>query len=242
MPYRKDTTLWCSDSLHLNLKTCTCTGPHLVKLGGDYGGRAGCKRFSKKHIKGQVPKLLVMSIAKQLKEQLNIGGQTLKGKSCANQPCTTLTKYSPKLKSAKGGLIGSVFIQVTPDSGSSRATLTSETLKFLVKLCKQQGTSDRLTVNKVPQYRVQLANSAISTSTTTAVADLTLISSVGAAKLPRVHFNVIPGKISPLLLGRQELLRLGIPSLWDLINNRIKEERANKQKLESSKPVNELDD
>lgn len=75
-----------------------------------------------------------MSIAKQLKEQLNIGGQTLKGKPCATQPCTTLTKYSPKTKSAKGGLIGSVFIQVTPDSGSSRATLTSKTLELLVDL------------------------------------------------------------------------------------------------------------
>ena len=64
MSYLKDTTLWCLDSLNSDLRTCTCTGPHAVKLGGDCGGNAGCKRFANKQIEGQVPNYLSCSLSK----------------------------------------------------------------------------------------------------------------------------------------------------------------------------------
>ena len=93
----------------------------------------------------------------------------------------------------------------------------------------------------VPEYRVRLANGAVSTSKTLAIADLTLVSLAGAAKLPQVHFNVIPGRVAPLLVGRIELRRLGIPILWDLIDQRITEERSNKI-AHTAKAADELDD
>ena len=72
-PYRKDTKLWHSDSITLKLMSCRCKTKHKVKIGGDYGGTPGCKRFSKKWQKGKLLAPLVRSIDKQLTKQWNIG-------------------------------------------------------------------------------------------------------------------------------------------------------------------------
>jgi hypothetical protein len=56
--YQKHTTQWHSYSIKLVLKFCDCKGPHKVKLGGNYGGEPGCRRFSRKDIKGDVTKTL----------------------------------------------------------------------------------------------------------------------------------------------------------------------------------------
>ena len=71
--YRKDTSLWHSDSIKLNLNTCICKGPHKVKLGGNYGGTPGCRKWSKPHMKGSVPHLLTQSIVEQIMSQWNMG-------------------------------------------------------------------------------------------------------------------------------------------------------------------------
>ena len=75
-------------------------------------------------------------------EQLNLINDTHAVDPRPNNTCTTLAKCVSTSESKKGGLIGPGFIEVTPDSGSSRATLTKGSLKMLVKLCKQQGTSN----------------------------------------------------------------------------------------------------
>ena len=70
--FRKSTTLWHSDSISLQLGLCNHTGAHKVKLGGNYGGTKGCKRWSKKHLKGQIPPALVRTIARQLHKQWHL--------------------------------------------------------------------------------------------------------------------------------------------------------------------------
>ena len=44
-PYRKNTTIW--NNFDLKLATCKCTTKHKVKLGGDYGGTPGCRKWAK---------------------------------------------------------------------------------------------------------------------------------------------------------------------------------------------------
>ena len=123
-----------------------------------------------------------------------------------------------KFHSAKSGLRWTIFIEVTPNSGSFRATLSNGSFNMQAKFYRQQGTSNEPKVLKVPKYRVWLANGVVSTSTTVAFADLTWISSGGAVEFPQVQLNVITGGIAPHLVGKIERLCLGIPTLWDLIS------------------------
>ena len=44
-PFRKHTTVF--NNFNLELKICNHTTPHKVKLGGNYGGTPGCRKWSK---------------------------------------------------------------------------------------------------------------------------------------------------------------------------------------------------
>ena len=47
-PFQKQTTLWHSQDLELDLLDCRCTKPHAVKLGGTYNGAHRWKRRNNK--------------------------------------------------------------------------------------------------------------------------------------------------------------------------------------------------
>ena len=127
-PYRKDTTLWHSDSISLKLKSCNCTEKHAVKIGGDYGGKPGCKRYSKKWQKGKLPAPLVRSIAKQLMKQWNIGAKSSSSlqKPSPNKNSSIATPLGPD---TRGALIGNAFMGAIPDTGSTRSVLTEGAVK-----------------------------------------------------------------------------------------------------------------
>ena len=198
-PFRKATVLWMSDSIHLQLKDCVCKGPHEVKLGGNYNGQ---RKWSKKHLKGAIPRPLVRSIARQLQKQWG------------------LTKIArPKAK--HGARIGRAFVQVLPDTGATKAHCTSETLRAIMALNKNQ-VPQPIIIRSVPRYRVELADGTTVTGNTEAVADVHLVTPSGNALLPGVNFNIVPGKMAPLIVGRAELKRLHVPPIWELIETFIR--------------------
>ena len=69
-PYRKNTTIW--NNFDLKLNTCKCIGKHKVKLGGNYGGTPGCRRWAKRKHKISVPEKLIETIVKQLQSKTKI--------------------------------------------------------------------------------------------------------------------------------------------------------------------------
>ena len=69
-PYRKNTTIW--NNFNLKLKTCTCKGKHAVKLGGDYGGTPGCRKWAKRKHKISIPATLIQDIVRQLKSKTTL--------------------------------------------------------------------------------------------------------------------------------------------------------------------------
>ena len=181
-PFQKKTVLWMSDSINLKLKDCDCKGPHEVKLGGSYNGQ---RRWSKKHLKGAVPAPLVRSIARQLHKQWGL-------QTPAARPRLT-----------HGARIGRAFVKVLPDTGASKAHCTSQTLAAILKLNKGQRPPAML-IRTVPTYKVELADGNMVTGNTEAVADVHLITPSGSAVLTQVNFNVVPGKLAPLIMGRAE--------------------------------------
>jgi len=188
-----------SDSINLQLKDCNCEGPHEVKLGGNYNGQ---RRWSKKHLKGAVPAPLVRSIARQLIKQWGL-------KIPVMRPSLT-----------HGARIGRAFIKVLPDTGATKAHCTSDTLEAILELNKSQHPSP-ITIQAVPEYMVELADGTTVTGNAEAVADVHLITPSGSALLPKVSFNVVPGKLAPLIVGRLELEKLGMQPIWKLIERQI---------------------
>ena len=67
-PFQKNTSIW--NNFKIKLNTCTCVGPHKVKLGGNYGGTPGCRKWSKSVMKSMIPEKLVESIYNQLSSKL----------------------------------------------------------------------------------------------------------------------------------------------------------------------------
>ena len=123
--FRKSTTLWHSDSISLQLELCNHTGAHKVKLGGNYGGTKGCKRWSKKHLKGQIPPALIRTIARQLHKQWNLPEFLPNVHSSHTKPNTPSQK--------RGVLLGAAFVVATPDSGSTRTVITSQTADLVLR-------------------------------------------------------------------------------------------------------------
>ena len=156
----------------------------------------------KKHLKGAVPTPLVRSIVRQLHKQWGL-----------NLPITR-----PRL--THGARIGRAFVKVLPDTGATKAHCTSATLAKILKINRSQQ-SPPITVHNVPEYRVELADGSVVTGNVQALADVHLITPSGSATLTKVSFNVVPGKLSPLIVGRSELKRLGVQPIWDLIERQI---------------------
>jgi hypothetical protein len=80
-----------------------------------------------------LPKPLVQSIAEQIMEQWGMD----------NAPDQTQTlKNEVKITSqTRGGLIGPVFVLVTPDSGSTVSNMTDGSVKFLHELCSKNPSA-----------------------------------------------------------------------------------------------------
>ena len=282
-PYMKSSVMWHSDSINLKLKTCICTGPHKVKLGRNYGGTPGCKRWSKKHHKGSIPPELVRSIADQITAQwglkqpqtsastrqvsnsstnnrtrfllspqaqgMIIGAKVTLKLIEMNNPTlkipenflpkmeqTIAVKYgtritdAPKVKNitnkdaqkppqSRGVLMGVAFVVATPDSGSTRTVITRGTADQVIQTNKLGSHPELpgLKLVDVPQYYIDLADGKLVSCTQHAIADITVVTPTTHALLRNVTMNVLPGPISPVLIGRSELLSLQIPDLWDLI-------------------------
>ena len=77
-------------------------------------------------------------------------------------------------------------------------------------------------IKPVAEYSVELVDSTLIKRQTRVLTDLTLITPVGQAKLEQVLFNVVPGPAAPILIGQVELRRMGIPTLWSLIEDAIR--------------------
>ena len=73
-PYRKNTTIW--NNFDLKLATCKCTTKHKVKLGGDYGGTPGCRKWAKYKHKISVPQKLILEIIRQLRNKVRSTTET----------------------------------------------------------------------------------------------------------------------------------------------------------------------
>jgi hypothetical protein len=200
-----------------------------VKIGGDYGGTPGCKRFSKKWQKGKLPTPLVRSIAKQLTKQWNIGVTSSKSDT-AIVPQKGTAKKIRLNKQTRGVLIGNAFINAIPDTGSTASVLTEGSVKILEENYTREACKRaRWKIFTVPPYTVALADGSTTISKKRVGATLIVVTPFGRCNLTGVVLNVIPGPAQKLLIGRPELRRMGIPTMWSLIDEAIKNGTKGKQ-------------
>lgn len=115
--------------------------------------------------------------------------------------------------------MGVAFVVATPDSGSTRTVITRGTADQVIQTNKLGSHPELpgLKLVDVPQYYIDLADGKLVSCTQHAIADITVVTPTTHALLRNVTMNVLPGPISPVLIGRSELLSLQIPDLWDLI-------------------------
>ena len=213
--------------ISLTLMTCTCKGRHKVKLGGNYGGTPGCKRYAKSHWKAQVPKPLVRAIARQLGDQWKLLGHI--GKIAPEESRTS--------DQNKGAVIGSAFVVATPDSGSTRSVITSETALQIIKTNSRANPG--LQLLDVAPYKIDLADGKFTNCFQKAIADITIITPKGKRTLKNVTMNVLPGPASPLLIGASEIKLLGAPSMWEILGTAISKGNGTQAKNESARSAAE---
>jgi hypothetical protein len=103
----------------------------------------------------------------------------------------------------RGGMIGPAFIPVTPDTGATKSTITTGSLKKFFAFYKSPKCNWK--VMSVPEYTVLLADNSRVVSNQKVEADLTLIIRTGKVLIPGIVFNVIFGPPAPLLIGKPEL-------------------------------------
>ena len=214
-PFRKATVLFMPKNIDLKLLDCNHQGPHAVKLGGNYNGQ---RRWSKKHLKGAVPAPLIRSIVRQLHKQWGFTPPNVQPRS----------KY--------GARIGRAFVKVLPDTGATKAHCTTDTLTEIFKFNKGHNPP-AMVVRGVPAYKVELADGTTVTGNSEAVADVHLITPSGNAMLTQVNFNIVPGKIAPIILGRSTLRKLHIPPIWDLIEKQITNAKKSPAMAKSAETV-----
>ena len=74
-----------------------------------------------------------------------------------NQACF----FSLITSQTRGGLIGSAFVSVTPDSGSTVSTMTDGLAKLLQELCSKNPSAHNWKIKSVAEYSVELADSTL---------------------------------------------------------------------------------
>ena len=67
-----------------------------------------------------------------------------------------------------------------------------------------------------------VADGSTTTSSKNVGATIIIVTPFGKCHLTEVVLNVIPGSAQKLLIGQPELQRMGIPTMWSLIDNAIK--------------------
>ena len=145
-----------------------------------------------------LPPDLVRSIANQIMKQWDMDtSQVISDPSlCGNTMRYTFLNgkhvkqvyISPE---TRGGMIGPNFIPVTPDTGATKSTITTGSLKKCYTFCTSPKCKWK--VMSVPEYTVLLADNSRVVSNQKVEADLTLITRTGKVLIPGIIFNVIPG-------------------------------------------------
>ena len=226
-PYQKQTVLYHSDDLDLNLLDCNHTAKHEVKLGGNYNG---FHRYKKRNVKMSFPEDFCKSLGAQLTKYLCAKRKQLHKDQVLSNTRSTDKCFRIALKTYENPVnIHGVIVPYDPDTGSTGTYMTQDTLDYIIRHAKSP-----IDVHVVKPYTTELANGSMVTSTKRAWMDLELISALGSTILKRVRVNVMPGPtMSVILLGKSELRMLGIEPM----NQQVHE--AVKKRVETAKKLNE---
>ena len=214
-PYQKQTTLWHSRNLALDLLDCRCTQKHAVKLGGTYNG---VHKWKRRNNKMRFPIEFCKAFGKQITRACSQKETQQPTEKWAEQRWRARrTAFEKALETHETPVcLHGVILPYDPDTGSDRTIMTEGTLNYVVK-----NAHTPIDVQKCADYSTELADGSKVWSNKRAYVDFELITQAGSTILKRVQCNVLPGPMCEILLGVTELQSLGVTPAKELVHRAI---------------------